>query len=120
MAVASGQREDLYPSGGAFVAANEMPHRLNEPWMRDEIENHADWEGAVVLFRSKGGDCLVARSDSTIGWWIGEEHRIVDFCRSIPEFLDRYVEHRRSAWVRVERGAPAVPWPFDPFGPPKR
>lgn len=101
-----GLREDFAPGGGCFIDERKW-EGVTESWMR-QINGHAEWEGALIVFSSRGGDKLLVDRDGRVGWWMAGEMRMREAYPDLPACLVDFVRYR------------TIPWPYDPYPPPVR
>ncbi len=100
-----GLREDPIVSGDFVRGDEEAMQIVNEPWMKEDVAGYDNWEGSAIIYRARNGDTVLLHPSGPIAWWTCAERRIDHKADDFGEFLEYFVEYKRTDW------------PFDSYGP---
>jgi hypothetical protein len=115
----SGIREDFFPSAGYFVeGAGEW--RLigsdDEAWEAEfekTVAGYTEWHGALHFYHSRSSDTLLVHPTGKVGWWVGDDLKIVEYAPSFADFCALYTRFRNHAWKRLTTAGKLFAWPYD-------
>lgn len=115
----SGIREDFVPSPGDFVEGAgdwRLIGRDDKAWEAEfekTVAGYAEWHGALHFYHARNSDTLLVHPAGKVGWWVGDDLKIVEYASSFADFCVLFTGFRNHAWKRLTGRGKLFAWPYD-------